>query len=166
MRTRDARDIAIEILALEGRALDERRWDDWLELYCPDAEYWVPAWKTESQPTEDPDTEISLIYYSDRRGLEERVQRIRSGKSLSSTPLHRTTHLVSHVLIDADTGSSIKANAAYQVNVFDPRSKKQHLFFGRYALDLELRDGRWLIRRKKTLLNNDYIPTMLDIYCI
>jgi len=29
-----------------------------------------------------------------------------------------------------------------------------------------LRDGNWLIARKKTILQNDYIPTMLDVYCI
>lgn len=166
MNPREAREIAAEILAREGRALDERRWDDWLDLYSPDAVYWVPAWKSESLPTADPANEISLIYYNNRRGLQERVQRIRSGKSLSSTPLHRTAHFASHVLVDATGDASINAYATFQVNVFDPRGKKQHLFFGHYQLGLVVQDGSWLIGRKKTLLQNDYIPTMLDIYCL
>ena len=28
------------------------------------------------------------------------------------------------------------------------------------------KDGGWLIAKKKTILQNDYIPTMLDVYCI
>jgi hypothetical protein len=27
-------------------------------------------------------------------------------------------------------------------------------------------DGRGVIQKEKTLLLNDYIPTMLDVYCI
>lgn len=158
--------IASELLAREGRALDERRWDDWLALYRPDAQYWVPAWISESDPTTDPDSQLSLIYYSDRRGLEERVARIRSGRSLTSTPLHRTTHLIANVIVDACDEASMEAVAAFQVQVFDPRSKLQHAFFGQYHVRLILQGGLWQIARKKTLLQNDYIPTMLDIYCL
>jgi 3-phenylpropionate/cinnamic acid dioxygenase small subunit len=166
MSPRDACDVVRDLLAHEGRALDERRWDDWIALYREDAQYWVPAWKSESQPTADPDSEISLIYYADRRGLEERIMRIRSGKSLSSTPLHRTAHFVSNVLVDAVNEASIDAVAAFQVNIFDPRSKKQHVFFGHYSVHLVREQQRWLIGRKKTQLLNDYIPTMLDVYCL
>ena len=28
----------------EARALDERRWADWLEFYAEDVEYWMPSW--------------------------------------------------------------------------------------------------------------------------
>lgn len=158
--------IASDLLAREGRALDERRWDDWLALYRLDAQYWVPAWMSESEPTTDPDSQLSLIYYVDRRGLEERVARVRTGRSLSSVPLHRTTHFVSNVIVDASDDATIDAVAAFQVQIFDPRSKLQHAFFGQYQLHLVLEGRSWQIARKKTLLQNDYIPTMLDFYCI
>jgi 3-phenylpropionate/cinnamic acid dioxygenase small subunit len=29
-----------------------------------------------------------------------------------------------------------------------------------------LREGDWRIAKKKIVLQNDYIPTMLDIYCV
>jgi 3-phenylpropionate/cinnamic acid dioxygenase small subunit len=166
MSPRDACDAVQDILAREGRALDERRWDDWIALYREDAQYWVPAWKSESEPTADPDSELSLIYYASRRGLEERVMRIRSGKSLASTPLHRTAHFVSNVLVDEVSDTSIDAVATFQVNIFDPRSKQQHVFFGHYSVHLVREQQTWLIGRKKTQLLNDYIPTMLDVYCL
>ena len=67
---------ATALLTLEGMLLDEQDWEGWLALYEADAEFWMPAWKSETQPTEDPLRELSLIYYPDRTGLEDRVQRI------------------------------------------------------------------------------------------
>ena len=34
--------IVQQFLFHEARLLDERRWDDWLNLYEGDAEYWMP----------------------------------------------------------------------------------------------------------------------------
>ena len=32
-----------DILFREARLLDAQRWDEWLEMYCEDAVFWVPA---------------------------------------------------------------------------------------------------------------------------
>jgi 3-phenylpropionate/cinnamic acid dioxygenase small subunit len=44
------------------------------------------------------------------------------------------------------------------------------VLFGRYEYRLRRHDegGReyWLIARKKVLLLNDHIPTMIDFYCL
>ena len=53
--------------------LDERRWDEWIALYAPDCEYWVPTWRDEENLTSDPQAELSHIYYANRAGLEDRV---------------------------------------------------------------------------------------------
>src|SRR5262245_23495775 len=79
----------------EARLVDERRFEEWLGLFEPDCEYWVPAWHGET-PTRDPRSEVSLIYYTDRVGLEERVWRFTSGLSAASRPLPRTCHLVTN----------------------------------------------------------------------
>ena len=41
----------------------------------------LAAWDSEHELTKDPKSELSLIYYDSRAGLEERVLRIRSGLS-------------------------------------------------------------------------------------
>ena len=46
----------------EARLLDDRQWDEWLTCYADDASYWMPAWDDDDQLTEDPQSEISLIY--------------------------------------------------------------------------------------------------------
>ncbi len=60
----------VRLLYEEAASLDERRWDDWLALFEPDAEYWIPAWDSEDEHTRDPRSEVSLMYYPDLTGLE------------------------------------------------------------------------------------------------
>ncbi len=161
---------AVALLGLEGMLLDEQDWDAWLALYEEDAEFWMPAWKSETEPTTDPQRELSMIYYAGRAGLEERVQRIRSGKSVASTPLRRTSHLVGNVMLADEGGAagedSARVKSSFTVHVYDTRTKTQHVFFGRSVHTLVRRDGALRIRAKKVILANDCIPTMLDIYCV
>jgi 3-phenylpropionate/cinnamic acid dioxygenase small subunit len=153
---------AEELLYREALLLDRRDWDGWIALYLPDAVFWVPAWRDETNPTEDPDRELSLIWYRGRRHLEERVWRVRSGLSVASTPLPRTVHAVANVLVEAD-GSIV---AGFTVHLHDVRAERSHVFFGRYEVLVAREAGEWRIARKKILLLNDVIPAVLDFYSI
>ena len=160
-------DAGTEVLQREGAYLDEQRWDDWLALYLPDCEYWVPSWKNEETLTANPQAELSHIYYASRAGLEDRVVRIRSRRSPASTPMPRTTHIVANVLpLEPPGKDRMKLRSSWVCHVFFPRPHESHAFFGRSEHDLLLKEGGWRIARKKTILQNDYIPTMLDVYCI
>jgi 3-phenylpropionate/cinnamic acid dioxygenase small subunit len=157
---------ASALLMREGMLLDEQDWDGWLSLYEEDAEFWMPAWKSETEPTADPMRELSMIYYPDRAGLEDRIQRIRSGKSVASTPLRRTAHMVGNVMLESESGGVLSVKSSFNVHVYDTRTKTQHVFFGRTTHGLVSREGALRIRRKKVILANDCVPTMLDIYCV
>lgn len=85
-----SRDRLLDFLYREARLLDDRQWDEWLECYSPKVEYWMPAWDDHDTLTEDPQSEISLIYYPSRDGLEDRVFRIKTERSSASTPEPRT----------------------------------------------------------------------------
>ena len=157
----------VELLEREAMYLDERRWDDWLALFTEDCEYWMPTWKTDDALTTDPQVELSHVYYASRAGLEDRIVRIRSRRSPASTPMPRTTHLLSNILpVDAPNGERMRLRSSWVSHVFFPRSRESHAFFGHSEHGLLLREGRWLISHKKIVLQNDYIPTMLDIYCV
>lgn len=160
--------IAAALLYREGLYLDQRKWDQWLGLYTADAEYWVPAWRNEDELVQDPDTEVSMIYHASRVSLEERVLRIRSNKSVTTRPLPRTTHFVSNLLVEkeADGGAAIEATASWSVHLFHPRTARQDILFGHYEYGLVQQGGSWRIGRKKIVLMNDRIPTLIDFYCL
>jgi len=159
--------IAAALLYREALYLDERRWDEWLALFEERIEFWVPAWKSEDEPTDDPNSEVSLLYLTTRHELEERVARVRSGRSIASTPLPRTAHCVSNVIAEADaTGDTLQVRCNATTHIYNVKRREPHLVFARAAYTLARSDSAWRIRRKKLLLLNDYIPTMLDFYTI
>jgi len=159
--------IARAVLEHEAVLLDEQRWTEWLELYRPDCTYWVPARRADETLTNDPDTELSHIFYASRAGLEDRIRRIASGRSAASTPMPRTTHLVGSVrLREAPATDTLRVTSAWITQVFFVRSRQTHAFFGSADTDLVCADGAWRIARRRTVLQNDYVPTMLDIYCL
>jgi 3-phenylpropionate/cinnamic acid dioxygenase small subunit len=163
----DLLEIGREILSREAAYLDEQRWDEWLALFTEDCEYWVPTWRTEGELTSNPRAEISHVYYAGRAGLEDRIVRIRSGRSPASMPLRRTTHIVGNVLLTGTEGDALmRLRSSWTSHVFDPHHKKTDVFFGHAYYELRGEGGTWSIAKKKTILQNDYLPSMVDIYCI
>ena len=156
-----------DFLSREAMYLDEKRWDEWLALYALDCEYWVPTWTAEGNLTTSPQTELSLIYYTARGALEDRVVRIRSGRSPAALPLPRTTHIVSNIMpLEKPQSDLIRLRSSWACHTFFPLMNVHHTFFGRAEYDLARRDENWVIAKKKTILENDRIPLPIDIYCL
>ena len=156
----------VELIENDGRYLDRQRWDEWLDLFAEDVVFWVPAWKSEEELTDDPGGEVSLIYYEGRKRLQERIWRARSGNSTSSVPMVRTVHAINHVRVEEGERGTATGSANWTVHMFDPRSRIQHSFFGFYEYRFTHSGERWLISRKKIVLLNDYIPKFIDFYTL
>lgn len=158
---------ATELLYAEASFLDRQEWDDWLSLYVKDCEFWMPAWKSEHGLTDDPRRELSLIYYRSRVDLEDRVSRVRSGRSVASIPMPRTQHMVSNIMVRGDgAGSSCTVFSNWVVNQFRLKQREVETLFGRYEHELTLTADGWRIRRKKITLLNDRMRTMVDFYMV
>ena len=73
----------------EARLIDEKRLDEWLELFADNGHYWVPA--TPGQP--DPFNHNSLAY-DDKLLLRLRVERLKSPRAYSQRPASRCLHVL------------------------------------------------------------------------
>ncbi|WFE70257.1 benzoate 1,2-dioxygenase small subunit [Halomonas sp. M1] len=146
----------------EARLLDDRQWDEWLACYRQDAEFWMPAWDDDDQLTRDPHSEISLIYYPNREGLEDRVYRIKTERSGASTPEPRTTHQISNIEVLAQEGDKVELR--FNWHTLSHRYKVTDQFFGTAFYTLDVSGGTPLITRKVVQLNNDYIHQVIDVY--
>ncbi|MDF1817081.1 MAG: aromatic-ring-hydroxylating dioxygenase subunit beta [Immundisolibacteraceae bacterium] len=158
--------IAIELLYRESSALDQRNWQQWLDLYTEDAVYWVPAWRNEDEQTSDPNSEVSQIYHDSRTGLEERVMRVTSGKSVTAMPLPRTTHFITNIVATNADEATIKVAANFMVQLFQPQRGAHYVNFGDYELSLARKGDRWLIAAKTVHLKNDLVPALIDFYTL
>lgn len=73
----------------EARLIDEKRLDEWYELFTDDAHYWVPA--SPAQP--DPRVHNSLAY-EDKLLLKLRIERMRQPHAYSQRPPSRCLHVM------------------------------------------------------------------------
>jgi|SRR5579863_2583947 len=86
------RDEFRRLLEREARLLDQLRYEDWLAMYAAECIYWVPS----TPRAGDPRREISVMF-DDRRRLEDRVYRLRTGFAWSQAPASRTVRLITNV---------------------------------------------------------------------
>lgn len=141
---------------------DSQAWDEYLALFDEHSEFHVPQWESEHSYTTDPKRGMSLIYYANRSGLEDRVFRLRTGRSAASTPMPRTLHQITNVrLAERDDGQlEVKANWA----TFHYRFGASDHFYGHATYRLRAAGDSWKITRKHVVLLNDTINSVLDFY--
>lgn len=151
---------AEQLLYREARLLDERRFEEWLELFTGDGLYWLPI--REDEDREAAASGISIIY-DDAQRREERVFRTLHTAVLDQNPRSRTVHVVSNVEVDpepvsgdarvwcAQMVSEMRPGGQGQVGLNDQRS-----FAGRCEYRLRKVEGEWKFSMKKlTLINSD-----------
>jgi 3-phenylpropionate/cinnamic acid dioxygenase small subunit len=90
------RDLTRRLLEQEARLLDRLLYEEWLTLFTPECVYWIPS----TPEGGDPRTEIA-ISFDDRRRLEDRVFRLRTGYAWSQAPASRTARMISNVEVFA-----------------------------------------------------------------
>ena len=148
----------------EARLLDDREWETWLTCYDDNVEYWMPCWTDDDELTKDPQTEVSLIYYSDRKGLEDRVFRIQTERSSASLPETRTNHMVTNIEILESRENEV--DVRYNLHTLSFRYLKTDHFFGTIYVTIKKDGDELKISNKKIVLKNDYIRQVIDIYHI
>jgi len=147
----------------EAYFLDEKLWDEWLDLYLPECEFWVPAWGDNGELTDDPQSQISMIYYGSRGGLEDRVFRIRTGTSAASTPALRTNHIFSLLKVEeVEGGYEVRTN--WLTESF--REDQCLSYRGQAVYRLVEREGQLKIASKRTVVLDPITDTVLDFYTI
>jgi benzoate/toluate 1,2-dioxygenase subunit beta len=154
-----------QFLYQEARLLDDKDWDGWLSCYAPDVEFWMPSWDDDETLIENPQTEISLIYYGHRGGLEDRVFRIKTDRSsATSLPEPRTSHNISNVEILEQANGTCRLR--FNWVTFSFRYKTVDTYFGTSFYTLDTSGTQPLIKNKKVIMKNDYIHHVVDIYHI
>ena len=152
-----------QFLYREARYLDDRDFDKWIACYHPDAEFWMPAWADDDKLTRDPQSEISLIYYANRGGLEDRVFRIRTDRSsATSLPEPRTGHNITNVEITGEDGGVLDVRFNWFTLYY--RYQSVDTYFGTSFYRVDFTGPSPLITAKKVVLKNDYVHHVVDIY--
>jgi benzoate/toluate 1,2-dioxygenase beta subunit len=125
----------------------------------------MPSWDDDDQLVSDPQTEISLIWYGNKGGLEDRVFRIGTERSsATSLPEPRTSHNITNVEILEQTATDCRLR--FNWVTYSYRYKTTDIYFGTSFYTLDISGPEPLIKKKKVILKNDYIHHVIDIYHI
>lgn len=136
------------LLEREARLLDQGRFEDWLALYSAHCIYWVPA-----TPGGDPRREVAVAF-DDRRRLEDRVYRLRTGHAWSQAPASRTVRLVTNVEVFPWKDERLRVRSNFIVSDF--RTGETRFWTGWCGHRLRLREGRYEIEvRQVNLIDCD-----------
>lgn len=150
-----------EFLIHELALLDDRRFEDWVDLFAEDGYYWAPA----SPDQENPLDSVSL-FYDDVAMLRTRFARLRHPRVHSQIPPSRTSHMISNVVVDTsiENPEIYDVSARFQMLEYRP-AHDQRAFGGRYQYALA-RAGQTEFRiasKKATILNCDDVHLPIAI---
>src|SRR5580692_2880667 len=107
----------------EAQLLDDGNFDEWLELFTPEAWYWVP-----SEPGQTDRFETVSLINDDRRLLETRVRRLASPRMYSQEPRSRTSRVVANVTIEEAATNSCTVRSKFLM--IEYRREQQRIFGG------------------------------------
>jgi len=79
----------IRFIYREARLLDEKRFDEWYELFTDDAYYWVPLKPGQSDPLAH-----NSLAYEDKLLLKLRIERLKLPTAYSQKPQSRCLHVL------------------------------------------------------------------------
>ena len=140
-----------DFLFFEVGLLDDRKFEEWTDLFAEDGYYWAPA----TMDQEAPQSSVSL-FFDDVAMLRTRFARLRHPRVHSQIPPSRTSHMVSNVTIDRDGAApdEVLVGARFQMLEYRP-GHEQRSFGGRYEYRLQRgKTGDFRIAVKKALVLN------------
>ena len=133
----------------EAQLVDEKRFDEWYELFTDDAYYWMPL--TRNQP--DGENHTSL-FYEDKLLLRVRIERLKNPRSFSQ---HQPS-FCQHVLQSPALESVMADGACWVMRTpfvyVESQLDQQLVLAGIARLHVVSLEGRLRIRLKKVELVN------------
>ncbi len=138
----------------EIAALDERRFEDWAELFTGDGHYWAPA-----RPDQDDPWEHVSLFFDDRELMATRIARLRHPRVHAQIPPSRTSHMIGNLRVDPPDPAATAYDVAARFVMLDFRpGHDQRIFGGRYDYRLlRTADSFRIASKKATLLNCDAV---------
>jgi ethylbenzene dioxygenase subunit beta len=158
-------DLALErqvvaFLNLEAELLDERRFDDWLELLDEELLYQMPVRSTRPDG-QGPEFSEAMMHFDETRGtLATRIERLNSGDAWAEVPPSRTRHFVTNIRVapGADD-TTIEARS----NLLLARTRGDEAVYQWLTAErrdvVRRHDAGWRLLRRTILLDVTTLPT-------
>ncbi|MDH4324637.1 MAG: aromatic-ring-hydroxylating dioxygenase subunit beta [Betaproteobacteria bacterium] len=139
---------AEQFLYRQAALLDDKQWQDWIDLFAADGIYWMPpdaSYKTwDGQPA---------IFAEDRNLMTVRMRRVLHPDAWSQRPLWGTNHVVSNVIVDkAARNGDLTVRSRF--HMMELRRDDVRHFAGQYTHHLKKAKGGYRIKLQRVDMTN------------
>jgi benzoate/toluate 1,2-dioxygenase beta subunit len=138
-----------QFLYRQAEILDDKHWDEWLDLFTTDGRYWMPA--SEEQTKGDG---MANIFYEDLDLMRVRIKRVSHPRAWSQKPPHKHCHMVSNVVIEKHDPASGDIVARSRFHLAEFRRDVTRHFVGKYRHELKKTPDGYKIRLQRVDLVN------------
>ena len=133
-----------QFLYKEARLLDQRKFEEWNDLFAETGTYWIPL----EEDQEDPVNHLSLAYENSMM-RQVRINRLNHDRAWSQKPRSRTSHIVSAIVVESVCEASNQLIVGSAFTMAEWRSFGLRTFAGLYTHTLKVSDGRLQILQKR-----------------
>jgi 3-phenylpropionate/cinnamic acid dioxygenase small subunit len=154
-----------DFLFREAELLDERRYEEWLDLFTDDARYFMPMRR--NVPADELDREftregLDVNWFDEGKDtLTRRVRQIRTGVHWAEQPPSRICHMVSNVqIMEASPAGAFPTEVAVKSRFLLYRNRVEtetDLLVGKREDLLRRVNGDWRIARRKIVLDQNVL---------
>ena len=154
-----------EFLFQEAELLDERNFEEWLDLLTDDIRYWMPMRR--NVKFGELDREFTRAgqdinwFDEGKETLERRVKQILTGVHWAEEPLSRICHFVTNVqLLNAAPSASDPAEVSVKCRFLVYRNRVQtetDFLIGKREDTLRKEEGAWKIAERKIILDQNVL---------
>ena len=149
----------------EANLLDDRQYEEWLDLLTDDVRYWVPMRRNvkfgelEREFTREGQ---DINWFDEGKAtLTQRVRQILTGVHWAEEPLSRISHLVTNVeILEAAPTAAEAEEVSLRCRFIIYRNRVEtetDILVGRREDTLRRADGEWRIAQRKVLLDQNVL---------
>ena len=154
-----------EFLFAEAELLDERNFEEWLDLLTDDIRYWMPMRrnvKSNEMEREFTREGQDINWFDEGKDtLDRRVRQIRTGVHWAEEPLSRIRHFITNVqLLNAAPSASDPTEASVRCRFLVYRNRVEtetDFLIGKREDTLRKVDGAWKIAERKITLDQNVL---------
>jgi len=154
-----------DFLYEEAEALDERNFEDWLDMLADDIRYWMPMRRNvkANELGREFTREGQDINWFDegKETLERRVMQIRTGVHWAEEPLSRICHFVTNVqLLSTTPSASDPTEVSVKCRFLIYRNRVQtetDFLIGKREDTLRKVNGAWKVAERKIILDQNVL---------
>jgi 3-phenylpropionate/cinnamic acid dioxygenase small subunit len=139
----------IDFVIRETRLIDQRRFEEWLDLFAEDGFYWMPLEWGQT----DPRLTTSLMY-EDKLLLKIRVERLKGNRTFSQKPKSRCHHVLQTSQVDSRNEAANEYVTWTPMHYVETRLDQQDLYAAWATHTLVVVDGLLKIKLKRVDIVN------------